>query len=207
MGSRDAQQKSCQPVLALVLLGLIPSVSSGRQVDEQVGSAGNPPSLRLQVACMKGTEVTAKDTPERIYASAAQCVKEGNYPDAAKLIFVSGVFWRFDVRRVPDQSAHDAGQMLLLAYIGSLPEKQRAPLAFELKAFKPGSKVGGAFCGRMREMGPPTYYPSYMVEHGMGAFTSGGGALVPGFDSAKAWEDVLTDAVHCEPVAAARTPK
>lgn len=200
-------KKACQPIVALLLLSLIPSARSGQKVDEQVGSVANPPSLRVQVACMKSTDVTAKDTPERIYASAAQCMKDGNYPDAAKLIHVSGVFWRFDVRRVPDQSAHDAGQMLLLAHIGSLPETLRAPLASELNAFKPGSKVWSAFCDRMREIGPPTYYPSYMVEHGMGAFTSGGGAVVPDFDSAKAWEDVLTGAGHCEPVAAARTSK
>lgn len=201
-------EKMGKYVLSLALLSLFSSVGSGQSLDQEVDPASNRAPSLVQAACMKSTEVTVKDLPEKIYASAAQCARDGDYPDAAKLMFVSGIFWRFDALRVPDESSHDVGQIFLLAYIGNLPEEQRAPLASEMKTFQRGSKVLSTFCKQMREMGPPTYYPSYMIEHGMGAFTGGDkDGLVANFDSGKAWEKVLVDDGHCEPVAAARMSK
>jgi predicted choloylglycine hydrolase len=55
-----------------------------------------------------------------------------------------------------------------------------------------------ALCNRLRIVGPPDYHPTYMIQHGITAFTGGGGnALVANFDSAAAWQESLNTYLHC----------
>jgi hypothetical protein len=61
------------------------------------------------------------------------------------------------------------------------------------------SKKLSAICTRIRQIGPPDYYPRYMVQHGIQAFTGfkTPNGLVPNFDARKAWTESLTSYLHC----------
>jgi len=56
-----------------------------------------------------------------------------------------------------------------------------------------------AYCTRVRKIGPPDYYPRYMVQHGMRAFTGRKSprGLVRNFNAEKAWEKSLDTYLHC----------
>jgi hypothetical protein len=55
------------------------------------------------------------------------------------------------------------------------------------------------FCAQLRAKGPPTYYPSYMIQHGMGAFGANNPTpLVDGFDPEPAWARALEQYIRCQ---------
>jgi len=57
----------------------------------------------------------------------------------------------------------------------------------------------GQICSELETLGPPEYVPTYMLEHGMAAFTKTmkNGGLVENFNAQSAWTNVLREYVHC----------
>ena len=51
-----------------------------------------------------------------------------------------------------------------------------------------------AICQSLTNLGAPSYKPTYMIQHGMGAFTgqSTKDGLVENFDSVVAWQEALS---------------
>jgi hypothetical protein len=55
-------------------------------------------------------------------------------------------------------------------------------------------------CGRFKRLGPPNYFPHYMILHGIKAFTTAdptADALVHDFDAAATWQRILAEGVNC----------
>ncbi|WP_082828097.1 MULTISPECIES: hypothetical protein [unclassified Marinomonas] len=54
-------------------------------------------------------------------------------------------------------------------------------------------------CRSLINLGAPVYYPNYMVQHGIRAFTDQGktSGLIEHFDSDSAWKEVLSASVKC----------
>ncbi len=58
-----------------------------------------------------------------------------------------------------------------------------------------------ALCRRLLHLGPPTYFPRYMVQHGMAAFVNpGANTLKTPFDAAAGWLGVMKHYAHCDVV-------
>ena len=48
-------------------------------------------------------------------------------------------------------------------------------------------------CTEIKNIGKPEYHPTYMIQHGMGAFLNNGdNGLIKNFNSDSAWSLVLT---------------
>ena len=135
-----------------------------------------------------------------LYPSVAECVRDEHYADAAKIMVVALMFGKFDKLRVPDETAHDVVYILQLHYVSELPTDQRLKLADETnKIIKKGSPALNQLCKDVRRIGHPTYYPAYMIDHGMGSFTSKtDGKDTTSFDSENAWDKLMVDYLHCE---------
>jgi hypothetical protein len=54
-------------------------------------------------------------------------------------------------------------------------------------------------CKEVERIGPPAYFPRYMIQHGMGAFLNNGSGdgLVKDFDAKAAWQESLAGYLHC----------
>jgi hypothetical protein len=54
-------------------------------------------------------------------------------------------------------------------------------------------------CAQIRTIGAPNYRPTYMIQHGLGAFMGGSGknGLVEPFDETAGWEESLSGYLHC----------
>ena len=109
-------------------------------------------------------------------------------PRAAHMLkAASGLRAAFDMERVSDSSARGAAPYLF----GYNPGAKRITLWASLSP-DIGQAESKALLAWARKAGPPTYHPSWMIQHGMGAMgmaekaTADG--LRPDFDAASTWK-------------------
>lgn len=172
----------------------------GAQVQAQVTRYVAPGNLqaRTDLGCVKAEALQNTYTAADLYQSNADCVKQKDYESAVYSSALAGVYGRYDSLRVADKSAHQAQSALLKNFSNSLSPEEQQKFMGSLAAVA-GDPAGLArLCGRIRKIGPPRYFPTYMIQHGMGAFTGdGNNALVDHFDGISAWETALDTYLHC----------
>jgi hypothetical protein len=132
-------------------------------------------------------EITPEHNPVNIMLLARNKLDEGDTDSAAMAFIIARIYGAYDTQRVADQSAHQGISVLTMeAFNGVEPDKMKA-LDTALKGLDLEEITQTA-----REIGKPAYRPSYMIQHGIQAFTGQtGDGLVPGFDPDAAWEKVL----------------
>ena len=150
--------------------------------------------------CVSLTEVTNMQTPADLYPAVGECVKAGNYESAGQLFALAGAYGRFDMLRVSDQTALQAIPVLQQQIFSSINDKQKKE--FQTKALNAYSKTDSTefsnMCAQVKKIGPPAYFPVYMIQHGMGTFQGNSDdGLKPDFDEAQAWQESLTKYLHC----------
>lgn len=145
-------------------------------------------------------------TPEQLYRGVAACLRRSE-PDAAVLLFSLAVaYGRYDTLRVADPSAHQAGSLLRLVALQRLNEPQRQALSRGLAAGLSDTGSRPDLCATIERIGPPTYRPDYMLNHGEAGLRRGlsgasanlpNASLVPNFDGDAAWNQVLDGLLRC----------
>lgn len=194
------------PVKAVVISVLLATstfpFASGAQSVTNYQAEGNLESTH-QLGCIAADEVKDIYTPVDLYKGVAACVGSGNLQNGPLLFALAGVYGRFDTLRVADSTAHQAIRMAQMQELGSLPQEKTDLLRQEVVAIAKDNTRLAVLCARIRQVGPPNYFPRYMIQHGMGAFMpSSGNGLVKSFDPASAWEQSLTSYLHCPPMPA-----
>lgn len=163
-----------------------------------VGCAANSPITNFEskggleatnpLACVSATSVGPASTAADIIAGAKDCESQAKLNETAELIMVASAYAFYDTQRVADKTAHSALTALIAKAFGSLPETNRAKLFAGVKALGDDKLRKGAICTYLRSATPPTYFPNYMIAHGMAAFS---GAvkepLIKDFNSDQAW--------------------
>ncbi len=151
------------------------------------------------ISCIAAGKLNNKDTPADLYPAVMQCLNEEKYERAVFIYALAGVYTRFDTLRVADETAHDAATVFLSRIVDAVPREKLKQFDEAKDQTFNDDKQLAAICARIRKIGPPDYYPRYMVQHGMQAFTGfkTPNGLVPGFDAKKAWEESLTSYLHC----------
>jgi hypothetical protein len=146
--------------------------------------------------CVDIAALTTDDTPADIYPAVRTCIDHGDFQRAARLLAIAGTYGRFDTLRVLDVSAHQAVQVLGMTNLRDLSQDAKEQFQAAFKAVA-GSDQLADLCGQVRKLGPPTYYPTYMMQHGMSAFTGKGGGLKQDFNAAEAWDSSVSTYLHC----------
>jgi hypothetical protein len=160
------------------------------------GTAVDKPSYLNSVGCVDIAALNSKNTPTEILLGSRECVDKKDFDRGVSLFGVAGVYGRFDSQRVPDVSAHEVIPAFQSAVFGNLDSETAAAFQAARKNLANSPKLV-QMCAQIRKLGPPTYYPTYMIAHGMGAFLGSGPGLVANFDSAAAWESALATYLHC----------
>ncbi len=152
---------------------------------------------RLDCGALDGIDGTI--TPPDLYAAIPRCLAANRYPDAAMLFVLAGAEASFDALRVTDKTAGQARQVMIMNTFGALPLEQRRRFGDALKAMLGDPKALAKICIRMRELGPPSYYPRYMILHGIKAFNGDPyeNAMDPHFDAQTSWALVRRTYVPC----------
>jgi hypothetical protein len=162
-------------------------------------TSGNLESLN-PVNCVPIAALSRTNTPADLLAGANKCADKADYESAVTLYSVAGAYGIFDTLRVRDQSALEALEVLRLNFANSLNERQKAAFGQAIQHALSDAKTHAALCTSLEELGPPDYFPTYMVQHGMNAFAGGtpGGELEKDFDAPKAWVTALDAAARCK---------
>lgn len=151
------------------------------------------------IGCIPLSEVKNTFTPADLYKGVGECIARENYDFAARLFTIAGVYANFDAERITDKTAGQAKTVLIMNTFSTVSQDKKAKFkeAMERMAKNPDSL--GDLCTKVQKIGMPNYYPSYMILHGMKAFTSNphGGALVNNFDAQEAWKNLQTKYLLC----------
>lgn len=138
-------------------------------------------------------------SPADLHLAVLACAEQKNFAGAADLFILMQLRAVFDAKRVADPSAGQAGTVLKLTVRQALGSEKTAALQAAFEDFGGnGSSRHQAFCAAMQRNGPPQYYPAYMIQHGMWAFTQPeADPLVAGFDAAAVWKELLGSYMKC----------
>jgi len=195
-----ARQGYAAPALTGIVIAFLtmfaPVASAAKVVN--IEAPGNLQSQH-KVGCVSLAKANRDWTPADLYPAVGTCVTQGHYRRAVGLFALAGVYGRVDVARVSDVSAHDATTVLLRETFGKLSAQERSRFQQSVRQLIERPARLRSMCAAIRRVGPPQYVPTYMIQHGMGAFvgekTKGG--LVPHFDMSREWPQAMQQYLHC----------
>lgn len=146
--------------------------------------------------CVSINQLTNQQNPVDIFTGLSTCMVDKNYSKAAELYFAGMSYGFFDRKRVSDKTAHQAISVLRMNVFNSEPEEAMDKLQVALDRI---SSDNTDVCKSLTNLGSPAYKPTYMIQHGMGAFTgqSTEDGLVENFNSSSAWKDSLATIAKC----------
>lgn len=156
-------------------------------------------SSKQPLTCVS-LELVAKDhTPPDLYQGVSACIQLEDYRTAVALFALAGMESRFDAQRVLDKTAGQAAQVLIMNTFNGVPEDKRAKFQAAVKAVAADPEALSRTCASVRKIGYPTYYPEYMVLHGIRAFTAkpDDPTMEPNFDGATTWNSLLSTYLNC----------
>jgi hypothetical protein len=151
------------------------------------------------IGCIPLSQANSEYSPPDLYHGVAACLDSDDVPAAVQLHQLGAAYGTFDARRVSDQTAHQALLALWAPITRNASDSQRAAWKKEAIRVRQDPAARAAMCDNLRRIGPPAYYPRYMIQHGMGAFTGNQGkpAIVANFDANQTWKRILTDPLLC----------
>ena len=163
-----------------------------------VTSEGNLASYQA-VGCIPLSEAKNTFTPADLYKGVGKCIAQGNYDFAANLFILAGMYARFDAARITDKTAGQAGVVLIMNTFSNVPQDKKIKFGEVTNRLAADAELLGKLCGEINKIGSPTYYPSYMILHGVKAFTGNPheGALVKDFDTPGFWRKLQSESLKC----------
>lgn len=161
------------------------------------------------VGCVGSDKLSRKFTPPDMYKAAAICAQQDMDKEGIFLVALAGAYGQFDTLRVADKTAHDAPNISRMTSFGSLDASKKNAFQASMKATFSKPDALAVICNDVIRIGPPDYFPRYMIQHGMGAFIQdpkAGNGLVDGFDASAAWSQILGSYLHCAGYVAQQPP-
>ena len=197
---RDALRWLVAPVVAWLALGSAmsgPVSAQGRPQIQNYNAPGNLES-KFDLGCIELKDASPNYNPVDLDKAIKACLTGNKFDEAARLAGLAGVYGRYDTLRVADPTAHQAVIVARMEIIGELPESDSAKFTAAIKSILGDPQKLSSYCQDIRKIGPPSYLPRYMIQHGMNAFLApGGDGLVKNFDSSAAWTSAMTTYLHC----------
>lgn len=153
-----------------------------------------------QLQCIDLKDVTPEQTPPDFFTAVSSCFAQADYDRAARIFMLASVYSRFDAQRITDRSAAGGGQVMIMRTFGQFTPEQRQAFSMAVERLTKTPENFQAWCSNIKRLGPPRYFPKYLILHGMAAFTNPtplANAMVPDFDLETNWARVLEVNVHC----------
>lgn len=199
---------SMRPLLLLLLFisphGLAQTLDSPKIITEQNGRITN---VRMEgslasaqtVGCISLAEAKNTFTPPDLYKGVEECISKDKYDLAAGLFALAGIYGRFDAERITDKTAGQAKSVLIMNTFANESQDQKTKFNEVFTRLIKTPELFGKLCNEVQKVGMPNYYPSYMILHGIKAFTGNPheGAMVKDFDPSKVWMNLQTAYLHC----------
>lgn len=149
--------------------------------------------------CVEISEITNEHNPADILHGMEKCIEQKDFRKAARLFAIAGVYGRYDSYRVKDKSAHQALIVLQQSVLMNISEEDKNNIIAELtQTIEKDSKEIKEVCQEIQKIGIPKYYPKYMIQHGIQAFTNTEeDGINKDFNSEESWKLALESYLHC----------
>lgn len=173
-------------LLAVFLCSTLPALGAGF-------TQGAP------VSCLDKSKLSSKPNPSDLWKSIASCISSESYDEAVFMYAMAGTFGRFDTLRVADKSAHQATKVLPMLAFGTLQKDKVAAFQARVQQILGNDSIRATYCAEIESFGPPNYFPSYMLQHGLGATSDSNNSqpfVVP-FDPKAAWPKAVKEYLQC----------
>lgn len=156
-------------------------------------------AVQRTLGCISIAEAKSEFTPPDLFQGLIACVQREDYEAAGNLYYLGRIYTAFDALRVADTTAGQAGSVLMMQTWGAMPDDRRKRLSERLDVVMATPDLQRKLCDDLKKVGMPSYRPTYMISHGMGAFFGGatGGELVKDFDGASTWTMLLGRLKDC----------
>lgn len=154
-------------------------------------------------ACVRLDSIDNSHTPIELYASLNDCMQSNRDTDAVSLFVLAGMDSSFDSLRVSDKTAGQARQILIMALFGGMAADVHARFEAAMKDFMSQPPRHAVLCEQVKKVGPPQYFPAYMVNHGLGVMQSALSNQAPpaplksDFNAATTWRELQTNYLNC----------
>lgn len=135
--------------------------------------------------------------PEEAYGSAVACANAGDYRRAAELAILGETYVHFDMLRIPDRTAHRAGDELLKATQKKLKPSRLAELRATVNGIQVAPDQRRLLCKQIQAVGMPKYEPDYMAKFGMGWADGADQVKLTGKAAEAAWHRQMTREPIC----------
>lgn len=122
--------------------------------------------------CVAFDKITSQFTPPDLDRMVTQCIQNDDYPSAVALFALAGMDTHFDQLRVADNTVGDTGAVLMMNTFKDIPEAAKSKFSSAIKSVSAATFARDYLCGWAQQIGPPTYYPTYIIMHGMNAVTA-----------------------------------
>ena len=179
---------------------LLPLLTAGLVLSADAADDTSTDPASRPVPCAAGQSLGNRYTPVNLYLGAGACAKQPATFEAATNMFVlAGVYGRYDMLRVKDESAHQAVSVMRMAVDGHLSEAFRQ----HLRRIADSEMGTLKLCAMVQRAGPPAYFPSYMVQHGLQSTQAALKGRAPAsplredLDTRVAWADAVEGYLHC----------
>ena len=144
------------------------------------------------LGCVNFASISPQNTAADIAAGAKDCAHSSKYDKAAGLIMVASAYAYFDTQRVADKTAHGALNALFAKEFGSLTVTKKNKLLSGVNALDNNQSKKREICTFLTSAPLPSYFPEYMIAHGMGVFTgSPKEPIIENFNSSEAWSKAM----------------
>jgi len=195
---------------ALVAFLQAHQVSAGRSSSNPSDAMPRPATVAAQAPklfpkrpCVQLDSIDNSQTPVELYSSLNDCVQNNRDADAISLFILAGMDSSFDSMRVADKTAGQARTILIMALFGEMPPDVHTRFETAMKVFMDNPSRHATLCEQVKKVGPPQYFPAYMVNHGLGVMQSALSnqapptPLDPKFDAAAAWKELSANYLNC----------
>ncbi len=171
--------------------------------DSPQGESATTASAVGKADCVALEKMDNSHQPPEIYRDVRECINRQKYPEAAALFALGGMESQFDAARVLDKTAGQAGQVLIMSVSDGISADKQERFGASVQALAADKPALTTICNRVNTIGYPTYYPEYMIQHGMEAVM---GALTgkqerpgidPSFDARKTWRALQVSYLNC----------
>ena len=173
------------------------------QESVRIGEQSSEPGTHIEVPgnlaatnpldCVAVEAVSNSHTAADIASGARSCFDEGDDDAMADLMLVASAFAYYDTLRVTDESAHAALTALFADRFADIPSTQRDRVATAIDALADDRDRVGALCAKLADLGPPEYWPTYMLAHGLGTLVGEEKEpAVRNIDRAAGWKQALS---------------
>jgi ankyrin repeat protein len=167
---------------------------------------GTSPTVAMaagKAECVALDKLDRSHQPPEIYRDVRECIERERYSEAAALFALGGIDGRFDAERVLDKTAGQAGQILIMSVSDGLPDDKHERFMASVKAIAADKSALAGICESVKTIGYPTYFPAYMIQHGLGAMMGAlsgkqeQAVLDPAFDPQKTWGALQESYLSC----------